>query len=189
MKTVKQLADELGVAKQTINNNKPEDMEYIKKKNINYIDEDLEKVITEKITGSPRYQDELKEQEQNNHNIEENEVSNHLELFEKSYELQEATIQDLREEIKRLHHQLATKDEQINNYSELLRNQQILTLKHSEKIEELENTQENQNKENEQEQNYDTSESHSEPNTEQESNTDTNNHNDKKGLFSRLFGR
>lgn len=49
MKTVKQLADKLGVAKQTINNNRPDEVPYKKINGINYIDEQLEKLIIDNI--------------------------------------------------------------------------------------------------------------------------------------------
>ena len=47
--TVKQLSDKLNVSKQTINNNVPNDMSYKKIKCINYIDSELEIVITNNI--------------------------------------------------------------------------------------------------------------------------------------------
>lgn len=49
MKTVKELADELGVAKQTINNNRPDEVPYQKINGMNYIDSNLEKLIIDNI--------------------------------------------------------------------------------------------------------------------------------------------
>lgn len=168
MKTVKQLADELGVAKQTINNNKPDDMPYTKIKNINHIDEELEKVITENIKNSPRYQDERNNIADDIGNEVGNNQEKELELLERNQELQEQNNLELREEIKRLHHQLATKDEQINKYSELLRNQQVLALDSNKKVEKLESQMEQEQ----------------EHQIKQENKSSTS-----KGLISRLFSR
>src|SRR5699024_11462333 len=49
VKTIKQLADELGVTKQTIRNNKPDDIEWIVEGGTYYINSDLEKIISDVI--------------------------------------------------------------------------------------------------------------------------------------------
>src|SRR5699024_6926962 len=140
MKTVKQLANELGVAKQTINNNKPEEMPYTKIKNTNYIDEELEQVIVANVKASTRYQEEQQEKEQEK-NLE-NKIDSMIELLDvlkEDNQMKQATIDDLREEIKRLHHQLSIKDEQLTNASQSLQNQQVLALNSNKKVEEIEN--------------------------------------------------
>lgn len=140
MKTVKQLANELGVAKQTINNNKPEEMPYTKIKNTNYIDEALEQVIVANVKVSPRYQEEQQEKQQEE-NLE-SKIDTMIELLDvlkEDNQVKQATIDDLREEIKRLHHQLSIKDEQLTNASQSLQNQQVLALNSNKKVEQLEN--------------------------------------------------
>lgn len=140
MKTVRELANELGVAKQTINNNKPEEMPYTKIKNTNYIDEELEQVIVANVKASPRYQEEQQEKEQEE-NLE-NKIDSMIELLDvlkEDNQMKQATIDDLREEIKRLHHQISIKDEQLTSASQSLQNQQVLALNSNKKVEQLEN--------------------------------------------------
>ena len=49
MLTIKQLADKLGVSKPTITRNKPDDLEFEVIDGVNYINEDMERQITEKV--------------------------------------------------------------------------------------------------------------------------------------------
>ncbi len=48
MLTIKQLADKLGVSKPTITRNKPDDLEFEVIDGVNYINENMERQITEK---------------------------------------------------------------------------------------------------------------------------------------------
>lgn len=144
MKTIKELADELGVAKQTINNNKPEDIEYTKIKNTNYIDEELEKIIVDNVKASPRYREEQMEDKQEREQEEnlESKIDTMIELLDvlkEDNQMKQETIDDLREEIKRLHYQISVKDEQLKNASQSLQNQQVLALNSNKKVEQLEN--------------------------------------------------
>ncbi|POC79227.1 hypothetical protein CRN61_11600 [Vibrio vulnificus] len=77
------------------------------------------------------------------------------------------------------------KDSQINQYSELLKNQQILALQSNKKVEELETTL-NQIENKKEEDN--TQEGHSETEYEQQNKVDVNNSKKEKGFFSKLFG-
>jgi len=54
MITVKQLADKLEVSKPTITRNKPENMSFHVEQNTYYIDEELEKQITENVLKNKR---------------------------------------------------------------------------------------------------------------------------------------
>lgn len=54
MITVKQLADKLEVSKPTITRNKPENMSFHVEQNMYYIDEELEKQITENVLKNKR---------------------------------------------------------------------------------------------------------------------------------------
>ena len=49
MLTIKQLADKLGVSKPTITRNKPDDLEFEVIDGVNYINENMERQITEKV--------------------------------------------------------------------------------------------------------------------------------------------
>lgn len=172
MKTIKELADELGVAKQTINNNKPEDIEYTKIKNTNYIDEELEKIIVDNVKASPRYREEQMEDKQEREQEEnlESKIDTMIELLDvlkEDNQMKQETIDDLREEIKRLHYQISVKDEQLKNASQSLQNQQVLALNSNKKVEQLENQIEQDKLH--------------QPQTEQR--------NKNKGIISRLFNR
>lgn len=172
MMTINKLAEKLGVSRPTIYNNVPENMSFTKIDGVNYIDDELEEIITKKISerkqkSSPKNDDKT--------------TTNNQEF-----------IQSLNEEIKYLRQQLETKDNQlemkdsqINQYSELLKNQQILALQSNKKVEELEITL-NQIENKKEEDN--TQEGHSETEYEQQNKVDLNNSKKEKGFFSKIFG-
>lgn len=173
MMTINKLAEKLGVSRPTIYNNVPENMSFTKIDGVNYIDNELEEIITKKISerkqkSSPKNDDKT--------------TTNNQEF-----------IQSLNDEIKYLRQQLETKDNQlemkdsqINQYSELLKNQQLLALQSNKKVEELETTL-NQIENKKQEGNT-TQEGHSETEYKQQDTIDVNDSKKEKGFFSKLFG-
>ena len=67
MITVKQLADKLEVSKPTITRNKPENMSFHVEQNTYYIDEELEKQITEYVLKNKRrYTTDTKDETEDN---------------------------------------------------------------------------------------------------------------------------
>ncbi len=67
MITVKQLADKLEVSKPTITRNKPENMSFHVEQNTYYIDEELEKQITENVLKNKRrYNTDTKDETEDN---------------------------------------------------------------------------------------------------------------------------
>ncbi|WP_145392625.1 hypothetical protein [Staphylococcus epidermidis] len=67
MITVKQLADKLEVSKPTITRNKPENMSFHVEQNTYYIDEELEKQITENVLKNKRrYTTDTKDETEDN---------------------------------------------------------------------------------------------------------------------------
>ena len=67
MITVKQLADKLEVSKPTITRNKPENMSFHVEQNTYYIDEELEKQITENVLKNKRrYTTDSKDETEDN---------------------------------------------------------------------------------------------------------------------------
>ena len=67
MITVKQLADKLEVSKPTITRNKPENMSFHVEQNTYYIDEELEKKITENVLKNKRrYTTDTKDETEDN---------------------------------------------------------------------------------------------------------------------------
>lgn len=173
MMTINKLAEKLGVSRPTIYNNVPENMSFTKIDGVNYIDDELEEIITKKISerkqkSSPKNDDKT--------------TTNNQEF-----------IQSLNDEIKYLRQQLETKDNQlemkdsqINQYSELLKNQQLLALQSNKKVEELEITL-NQI-ENKKQKGNTTQEGHSETEYKQQNTIDVNDSKKEKGFFSKLFG-
>lgn len=175
MLTIKELADKLGVSKQTVTNNKPSDMEFTKIKNAYHIDEELEKIITERIL-------ERKQSE----NASED-VSGTKDEEVATNEPNVDFTDHLKSQIESLTEQLKEKDKQIDKYSKLLENQQILALKSTDKVEQLEN------KLNEKEQKLievkeDTkSDLHESNQNDKVDEKIPDHHKQKKGLFSKWF--
>ena len=175
MLTIKELADKLGVSKQTVTNNKPSDMEFTKIKNAYHIDEELEKVITERIL-------ERKQSENASEGV------NGTEYDKVATNEPNVDFTDhLKSQIESLTEQLKEKDKQIDKYSKLLENQQVLALKSTDKVEQLEN------KLNEKEQKLievkeDTkSDLHESNQNDKVDEKIPDHHKQKKGLFSKWF--
>ena len=179
MQTIQELADELGVSRPTIYNNKPDNMDYVKVDGVNYIDDDLKKVIADKIESRKKSKSKAKSDSAD--------IPNDYQQIINLLNEKDARIQDLKEQNETLKGQIKILNDKATSSDELLRNQQILTLRYSEKVEQLETdlyNEEEQNKQN----NYQ-SESHSEPNPEQVDESQPSNPNKQKGFFNKLFGK
>ncbi|UTP75712.1 DUF536 domain-containing protein (plasmid) [Staphylococcus epidermidis] len=125
MLTINKLAEKLGVSRPTIYNNVPENMSFTKVDGVNYIDEDLEKVITDKINERRKSSKSIDKQSSNNNSELIESLNNELIYLKKQLETKDQ--------------QLNNKDEQIKQYSKLLENQQLLALQSNQKVEQLEN--------------------------------------------------
>jgi len=139
-KTIKQLADELGVSKQAIQkriNNLPNNQQPTKVGGKYLLSKDLVEKIKSFYSGFDNYDNQQKEK---NDNVGDNcNVSAAL------------IIDDLKMDKKHLQSELTIKNNQIEKLQKLLDQQQILTLQANKKIEELElksNEGESQKKEN-----------------------------------------
>ncbi|MGZ2418126.1 chromosome segregation ATPase [Staphylococcus caledonicus] len=153
MKTIKMVADELGVTKQTIvNNAKNLNISFKKENGINYInDNDCLKII-EKITKkeSKTQNKESVKKELFNENTAEFEKkiynsSNSSETLktkvnelEKQIEIFEARAKNDEKYIENLTKQLDQQNSNVNTLNKLLENQQILALESNKKIQKLE---------------------------------------------------
>lgn len=115
MLTVKQLADKLEVSKPTITRNKPENMSFEIINNAYYIDEELEKQITENV---------LKNKARYSGNTENETGSDKL-------------TQQLLQENEFLRTQISEKDSLIREQTRLLDQQQRLNLITSKRLDEL----------------------------------------------------
>ena len=153
MKTIKMVADELNVTKQTIvNNAKRLNISFEKENGINYInDNDCLKII-EKITKKEsttqnkesikkeRFDENTAEVEKyiyNNSNsfalkTKANELEKQIEIFETRAKNDEKYIENLTK-------QLDQQNSNVNTLNKLLENQQILALESNKKIQKLEN--------------------------------------------------
>lgn len=176
MLTINKLAEKLGVSRPTIYNNVPENMSFTKVDGVNYIDEDLEKVITDKIN----------ERRKSSKSIDKQSSKNNSELIES---LNNELIY-LKKQLETKDQQLNNKDEQIKQYSKLLENQQLLALQSNQKVEQLENEiKQIELKETEVEDvKEDNHNNNLESESEQQSQNDTSNTKKEKGFFSKLFG-
>ncbi|WP_459470464.1 DUF536 domain-containing protein [Staphylococcus cohnii] len=154
MKTIKMLADELNVTKQTIvNNAKSLDITFEKENGVNYINENDCLKIVNKITRKE--------------NATQNKISNSKEIFnenvtkikniedsdlnssdtlktkinelEKQIEIFEARSNNDEKYIENLTKQLDQQNSNVNTLNKLLENQQILALESNKKIQKLEN--------------------------------------------------
>lgn len=171
MLTINKLAEKLDVSRPTIYNNVPDDMRFTKIDGVNYIDEDLEKVITDKIN----------ERRKSSKSIDKQSSTNNSELIES---LNNELIY-LKKQLETKDQQLNNKDEQIKQYSKLLENQQLLALQNNRKVEQLENEiKQIEVKETEE----DSHNSDLESESEQQLQNDTSNTKKEKGFFSKLFG-
>jgi hypothetical protein len=154
MRTIKMVADELGVTKQTIvNNAKSLNITFEKENGINYIDDNDYLKIIEKITkkeSTIQNKESVKKKElfgentaksekniYNNSNSSEtlktkvNELEKQIEIFETRAKNDEKYIENL---IKQLDQQ----NSNVNTLNKLLENQQILALESIKKIQKLE---------------------------------------------------
>lgn len=116
MLTIKQLADKLGVSKPTITRNKPEDLEFEVIEGVNYINENMERQITEKVLqNKERYSGDTRN-----------------ETYDTSL------IQQLMQENAFLRAQIEEKDALIKEQTKLLDQQQQLNLITGKRLNELE---------------------------------------------------
>ena len=153
MRTIKMVADELGVTKQTIvNNAKSLNISFEKENGINYIDDNDCLKIIEKITkkeSTIQNKESVKKEKSgentakvakniyNNSNSSEtlktkvNELEKQIEIFETRAKNDEKYIENLTK-------QLDQQNSHVNTLNKLLENQQILALESNKKIQKLE---------------------------------------------------
>lgn len=118
MLTVKELADKLNVSKQTINNNVPVYMKYEKVNNVNYIDEQLEKAITDNINKNKnRFSSSSYEDTKENTSSDE-QLNNVINVL-----IQQLNSKD--EQIERLHNQLDKQNQSLINEQTINRQYQL----------------------------------------------------------------
>ena len=154
MRTIKMVADELGVTKQTIvNNAKSLNITFEKENGINYIDDNDYLKIIEKITkkeSTIQNKESVKKELfgentaksekniYNNSNSSEtlktkvNELEKQIEIFETRAKNDEKYIDNLTK-------QLDQQNSNVNTLNKLLENQQVLALESNKKIQKLEN--------------------------------------------------
>ncbi|WP_436966325.1 DUF536 domain-containing protein [Staphylococcus shinii] len=154
MKTIKMVADELDVTKQTIvNNAKSLNISFEKENGINYINDNdylkiIEKITTKESTTQNKetvkkemFDENTAEVEKhiyNNSNSSEtlktkaNELEKQIEIFETRAKNDEKYIENLTK-------QLDQQNRNVNTLNKLLENQQILALESNKKIQKLEN--------------------------------------------------
>lgn len=153
MKTIKMVADELGVTKQTIvNNAKSLNISFEKENGINYInDNDCLKII-EKITkkeSKTQNKNSLKKErfDENTAKVEKYIYNNSngsetlkakVNELEKQIEIFETRAKNDEKYIKNLTKQLDQQNSNVNTLNKLLENQQILALESNKKIQRLE---------------------------------------------------
>lgn len=153
MKTIKMVADELGVTKQTIvNNAKSLNISFEKENGINYInDNDCLKII-EKITkkeSKTQNKNSLKKErfDENTAKVEKYIYNNSngsetlkakVNELEKQIEIFETRAENDEKYIKNLTKQLDQQNSNVNTLNKLLENQQILALESNKKIQRLE---------------------------------------------------
>ncbi|WP_409328216.1 DUF536 domain-containing protein [Staphylococcus pseudoxylosus] len=154
MKTIKMIADELDVTKQTIvNNAKSLNISFEKENGINYInDNDCLKII-EKITkreSTTQNRESVKKEvfDENPVEVEKNIYNNSnssetlktkANELEKQIEIFETRAKNDEKYIENLTKQLDQQNSNVNTLNKLLENQQILALESNKKIQKLEN--------------------------------------------------
>ncbi len=154
MKTIKMVADELGVTKQTIvNNARSLNIAFEKENGINYInDNDCLKIIeriTKKESTTQNRESVKKEAFGENPSEFEDKIYNHSNNFEtlktktnelkKQIEIFETRAKNDEKYIENLTKQLDQQNSNVNTLNKLLENQQILALESNKKIQKLEN--------------------------------------------------
>ncbi|PTI73896.1 DUF536 domain-containing protein [Staphylococcus succinus] len=154
MKTIKMVADELGVTKQTIvNNARSLNIAFEKENGVNYInDNDCLKIIeriTKKESTTQNRESVKKEVFGENPSEFEDKIYNHSNNFEtlktkaseleKQIEIFETRAKNDEKYIENLTKQLDQQNSNVNTLNKLLENQQILALESNKKIQKLEN--------------------------------------------------
>ncbi len=124
MKTVKELADKLGVAKQTINNNRPAEIPYQKIDGINYIDEQLEKLIIDNIKSKKvkSVKNSRKHENSEQNPASKNSFKKILELDEQSYSDVEKilfSIDDSKDKLKAKEQEIEELMKKLSDYESL----------------------------------------------------------------------
>lgn len=154
MKTIKMVADELNVTKQTIvNNAKNLNISFEKKNGVNYINNEDYLRIIEKITkkeNTIENRETVKKEDSNKKTPEvENTVYSNIDNsdtlktkvneLEKQIEIFETRAKNDEKYIGNLTKQLDQQNSNVNTLNKLLENQQILALESNKKIQKLEN--------------------------------------------------
>ena len=154
MKTIKMVADELGVTKQTIvNNAKSLNISFEKENGINYIDDNDCLKIIEKITkkeSTTQNKGSVKKElfDENTAKVEKNIYNNSnssetlktkVNELEKQIEIFETRAKNDEKYIDNLTKQLDQQNSNVNTLNKLLENQQVLALESNKKIQKLEN--------------------------------------------------
>ena len=154
MKTIKMLADELNVTKQTIvNNAKSLNITFEKENGINYINEkDCLKIVNKitkkedttksKISNSKEIfnEDVTKfKNEEDNYSNNSNTLKTKVNELEKQIEIFETRAKNDEKYIDNLTKQLDQQNSNVNTLNKLLENQQVLALESNKKIQKLEN--------------------------------------------------
>lgn len=153
MRTIKMVADELGVTKQTIvNNAKSLNISFEKENGINYIDDNDCLKIIEKITkkeSTIQNKESVKKEKsgENTAKVEKNIYNNSnssetlkikVNELEKQIEIFETRAKNDEKYIENLTKQLDQQNSNVNTLNKLLENQQILALESNKKIQKLE---------------------------------------------------
>ena len=153
MRTIKMVADELGVTKQTIvNNAKSLNISFEKENGINYIDDNDCLKIIEKITkkeSTIQNKESVKKEkfDKNTAKVEKNIYNNSnssetlktkVNELEKQIEIFETRAKNDEKYIENLTKQLDQQNSNVNTLNKLLENQQILALESNKKIQKLE---------------------------------------------------
>ncbi|MEJ7425215.1 DUF536 domain-containing protein [Staphylococcus warneri] len=153
MKTIKMVADELNVTKQTVvNNAKNLNICFEKENGVNYIDDNDYLKIVEKITKKERttQNKENKKADITYENTEETEKNRYnnsdgsetlktkVNELEKQVEIFETRAKNDEKYIENLTKQLDQQNSNVNTLNKLLENQQILALESNKKIQKLE---------------------------------------------------
>lgn len=153
MRTIKMVADELDVTKQTIvNNAKSLNISFEKENGINYINDDDYLKIVEKITkkvSKTKSKDSVKKELFNestsevkkhtyNHSNSSKILQTKINELEKQIEIFETKAKNDEKYIDNLTKQLDQQNSNVNKLNKLLENQQILSLESNRKIQRLE---------------------------------------------------
>ena len=161
MRTIKMVADELGVTKQTIvNNAKSLNISFEKENGINYIDDNDCLKIIEKITkkeSTIQNKESVKKEKsgENTAKVEKNIYNNSnssetlktkVNELEKQIEIFETRAKNDEKYIENLTKQLDQQNSNVNTLNKLLENQQILSLENNKKIQKLESQLEEERK-------------------------------------------